>query len=55
METTNEAMVELCQKIMETNQDQGKKAAKLISQIGALTNILASNGTRAPPKEEENK
>ena len=55
MATTNEVMVELCQKLTETNQEQGKQIAKLISQIETLTKILEYNGTRAPPKEADKK
>ena len=31
METTNEAMVELCQQLTEMNQEQGKQISELIS------------------------
>ena len=55
MAMTNEAMVELCLQLMNTNHDQVKKVAKLISPIEALTKILASNITRAPPQEDEKK
>ena len=52
METTNKAVVELFQQLTDTNQVQGKKIAKLISQIESLATLLSSNVTRAPPKEE---
>ena len=55
MDTTNDSMVDLCQQLTETNQDQGKQIEKLISQIEALTNLLAPNGTRYPSNENENK
>ena len=51
---TNEAMVELFQNLTEMNQDQAKQIAKMITHIEALTNLLAQNGTRASPQEEEN-
>ena len=54
MEMTNEAMVELFQNLTEMNQDQAKQIAKMITHIEALTNLLAQNGTRASPQEEEN-
>ena len=50
MKMANEAMVELCQQLMNTNQEQGKKIAKLITQIESLTKLLES-----PPQEEEKK
>ena len=53
MATTNEAMVELSQKLTETNQEQGKKIPKLMLQIETLTNLLALNVTRVPLQEEE--
>ena len=52
METTNKAVVELFQQLTDTNQVQGKKISKLISQIESLATLLSSNVTRAPPKEE---
>ena len=41
-------MVELCQKIAETNQDQEKEISEVVSQIKMLTEILASNITKSP-------
>ena len=55
METINEAMVELYQQIIETNQEQGKQIETFISKIEILTNLLALNGTRSPPQEEYKK
>ena len=34
---------------------EGKKIARLISQIEILTKILALNGTRDPPQEKDKK
>ena len=52
METTNEAMVELCQQLTETNQEQGKRILKLIAHIKMLTKLLTSNRTKAPLQKE---
>ena len=49
---TNEAMVELCLQLMETNQEQGNHIAKLIPHIEALTKLLSLNGTIAPLQKE---
>ena len=43
MATTNESMVELCQQLIATNQEQWNYIAKLITQIEALAQLLASN------------
>ena len=51
----NYAMVELCQQLTETNQEQGNKIIKLITYIEAITKILVSNGHKAPPQEEYKK
>ena len=53
--TMNYAMVELCQQLTETNQEQGNKIIKLITYIEAITKILVSNGHKAPPQEEYKK
>ena len=55
MTTTNEAIVELWQRLTKKNQEQGNQIEKLISQIEALTKILSSNGSRVSQQEEENK
>ena len=52
MATRNESIVDLCQNLTETNQEQGKHIYKLITQIEALTKLFTSNGTKALQQEE---
>ena len=48
METTNEAMVELCQQLTEMKQEEGKNITKLISRIEELTKLSELDRPRAP-------
>ena len=53
--TKNEAIVGQCQHLTDTSQDQEKQINNVIQQIETLTKLLALNGTRSQPQEEDKK